>query len=213
MSFSKEDIEKAFNEAEKNAPPMYHPIHERSNGAWFPSNEAASIGSLISHTWEDIQTVFKIRSKLKGGYEMRLLFKYIVIELRSIVEQLERLQGIIFHVIKGEPKHNLPSGYISEEEAKKTKELFNKYHSVKKHLESDLISIRNNIGAHRGTHPWNDIVELWDKLDPDKFKELFVVIPELVNYLVKLDIYDWTRNPGDDGSIEICCSGLDRPMP
>lgn len=206
----KEEFERLIKEAEKNAPPMFHPIHERDDGAWFPSNEAGSIASIISHTWEDIHSLFKIRRKSKTDYEKKLLFKYVVIELRSVIEKLEKLQSIIFTLIKNNSTKAMPSGYISEDEAKEIKVLFKKYHSVKKDVEKDIIDIRNNIGAHRGDQPWVNIMELWDKLDPEIFKPLIIVIPELFELITKLDIYDWTRIP-EKGSIEICCSGLNKP--
>ncbi|QTA87548.1 hypothetical protein [Desulfonema magnum] len=166
--------------------------------------------SIISHTWEDILCLSKIRKNTKTDYERKLLFKYIVVELRSIVEQLEKLQGIIFTIIKGEPKNKVPKGYISEPEAEEIKSLFKKYHITKKDVEKDIIEIRNNIGAHRGNQPWVNIMELWDKLEPETFKPLLIVIPELFEAITKLDIYDWTRIP-EEGSIEICCSGLNWP--
>lgn len=204
----KEESERLVKEAEENAPPMFHPIYERNKGAWFPSNEAGSIASIISHTWEDILCLFNIRNKIKTDYERRLIFKYIIVELCSMIEQLEKLQGIIFTLIKGEPKDKLPNGIIMESEAEEVKVLFRKYHTIKKEVEKDVVKIRNNIGAHRGNQPWINIMEQWDKLEPETFKPLLVVIPELFEVLIKLDIYDWTRIP-EDGSIEICCSGLD----
>lgn len=206
----KEEFERIMKEAEKNAPPMFHPVYERDKGAWFPSNEAASIASIISHTWEDIHCLSKIRKNSKTDYEKKLLFKYIVIELRSVIEQLEKLQNIIFLLIKGGHNEKDPNGYISPEEAENLKLLFKKYHSAKKNFEKDIKDIRNTIGAHRENQPWSNIMELWDKLDPAIFKEVFVVVPELFGCIVKLDIYDWTRIP-EDGLIEICCSGLDQP--
>jgi len=206
----KKEFERLVKEAEENAPPMFHPFHERDKGAWFPSNEAGSIASIISHTWEDILCLFKFRKNTKTDYEKKLLFKYVVVELRSVFEQLEKLQGIIFTIIKGGPKGKVPNGYIAESEAKEIKLLFKKYHATKKDVEKDIIEIRNNIGAHRGNQPWVNIMDLWDKLEPDTFKPLFIVIPELFEAITKLEIYDWTRIP-EEGSIEICCSGLNRP--
>lgn len=205
----KEEFEQSLKVAEENAPPIFHPIHERDKGAWFPSNEAGSIASIISHTWEDILCLFKIRKNTKTNYEKKLMFKYIVVELRSVIEQLEKIQGIIFTLIKGESKDKIPSGYISEAEAEEIKALFKKYHEIKKDVEKDIIEIRNKIGAHRGSQQWTNIMELWDKLEPKTFEPLFVIIPELFDVITKLDIYDWTRIP-EDGSIEICCSGLNR---
>ena len=204
---NKEKFESLVAATEMNAPPMFHPIYERNKGAWFPSNEAGSIASIISHTWEDILCLFKIRNGSKTDYERRLIFKYIIVELCSMIEQLEKLQGIVFTLIKGETKDKLPNGNISASEVNEVKVLFKKYHTTKKEVEEDAVKIRNNIGAHRGNQPWIQIMEQWDKLEPETFKPLLVVIPELFGVLIKLDIYDWTRIP-EDGTIEICCSGL-----
>lgn len=205
-----EDIEKAFEEAKKNAPPMFHPVYERSEGAWFPSNEAANVASIISHTWEDILCVIEIRKSVKNEIGKKLLFKYIIIELCSILEQLERLQQIIFQIIKG-PTHDQSKGYISTDQSEEVTNLFRKYRSLKKHLEGDLKSIRNYIGAHRSTRrTWNDIMKFWDKLEPKNFMDLFIFLPELFEYIRKLDIYDWGRIP-EEGVIEICCGGLNIP--
>lgn len=203
----KNEFERLFKEAEENAPPMFHPVHERDKGAWFPSNEAGSIASIISHSWEDILCLFKIRKNAKTDYEKKLLFKYVVVELRSVVEQLEKLQGIIFLIINGVPKDVELNGSICESEAEEIKFLFKKYHDTKKVVEKDIIEIRNKIGAHRGNEPWINIMNLWDKLEPDTFKPLLIVIPKLFEAITKLDIYDWTRIH-EDGSIEYYCSGL-----
>jgi len=200
-------LQKLLEDATANAPPMFHPVHDRSEGAWFPSNEAASLVVLISHAWEDLGYVLNIRHRAKKEYEKRLLFKYALIELRSIVEQLEKLQAIIFQVTSNTPAEGNLHGYISKEEEDILRSLFKKYNSAKKRVEDDLISIRNKIGAHRGTHPWDEIMNLWDKLEPQSFITLVSEIPRLFEYLRKLDIYDWTRIP-EEGVIEICCSGL-----
>ncbi len=206
----KEEFEKTVKEAEEKAPPMFHPVRKRHDGAWFPSNEAGSIASILSHTWEDMQCLFKIRRKRKSDYEKKLLFKYIIIELRSVIEQLEKMQSIIFAITKGGSKGKTPSVHILETEAEELNVLFKKYHSTKKSIEKDIIDIRNNIGAHRGNQPWKNIMELWDKLEPKTFEPFFIIIPELFELIIKLDIYDWTRIP-EEGAIEICCSSLNRP--
>lgn len=206
-SKDKDKMEKIIKMMEEYEPLMFHPIYERDKIAWFPSNEAASIASLISHAWEDVCCLSKIRNGVKSEHEKRLIFKYVLVELKSVIDQLDRLQGIIFSIIKND-KLETVHGHISKTEAAQVKLLFKQYHVVKTRVESDLSAIRNRIGAHREVKSWNDIMELWDKLEPDQFKDLLVVLPKLFNYLVKLDIYDWTRIP-EDGVIEICCSGLE----
>lgn len=207
---NREKFERLMKETEENAPSMFHPIHERDKRAWFPSNEVASVASIISHTWEDILCLFQIRNSCKTDYEKRLVFKYIVIELRSVLEQFEKLQGIVFSLTKSRSGASISSGHTSENETEEIKILFKKYHTIKKAVEKDIVDIRNSIGAHRGNQPWANIMELWDKLEPEAFKPLLNVIPELFDAITKLDIYDWTRIP-EEGAIEICCSGLNRP--
>ncbi len=205
-----DNLQKLLEEAAANAPPMFHPVHERSQGAWFPSNEAASLAVLISHSWEDLHCVLDIRRRSKTEYEAKLLFKYAIIELRSIVEQLEKLQAVVFQVIAKSTGGGVLHGYISKEEEDILKKLFKDYYSAKRIVEDDLIAIRNKIGAHRGAHPWGEIMDLWDKIEPLSFLPLFREIPKLFEFLRKLDIYDWTRIP-EEGVIEICCSGLNKP--
>ena len=126
------------------------------------------------------------------------------------MEQLERLQQIIFQIIKG-PINDRSKGYISTDQSVEVTNLFRKYRSLKKHLEGDLKLIRNYIGAHRSTRrTWNEVMKFWDNLEPKKFIDLFIYLPELFEYIRKLDIYYWSRIP-EEGVIEIFCSGLNIP--
>jgi hypothetical protein len=206
------DLEKSLEEEAINAPPMFHPVHERSEKAWLPSNEAASLAVLISHAWEDLDCLLTIRGERNGEQERRLLFKYALVELRSIVEQLEKLQSIIFQVADNRTDRANLHGRISKEEEGELRILFKEYHSIKKLVEDDLVAIRNKIGAHRGVHPWNEIMALWDKIEPESFRPLFKIVQKLFEHLRKLDIYDWSRIP-EKGTIEICCSGLNDILP
>lgn len=121
----------------------------------------------------------------------------MTIELRSIIEQLEKLQGIIFTSVRGNLEKSIRIGQITNQEAEEIRSLFKKYHSIKKTVENDIIKIRNGIGAHRGNQPME-----WDKLGPEAFRPLFEVVPELFERIISLDIYDWTRIP-EEGVIEI----------
>jgi len=184
---------------------MFHPIHQRSEKAWCPSNEPACVLSLIGHTWEDLVIISERRAKTEGDREKRLLFKYALIELHSIVEQFERLQSLIFQTMRGRQEENCY--YISEHEIVQLKALLKQYHFEKRLVEQDLIAIRNNIGAHRGYHPWNEIIALWDKIEPGPFRPFLEVIPRLFECVRNLDIYDWMCIP-EEGTIQFCCGGL-----
>ena len=197
------DIEELLKEQERNPIPVFHPVNERSSGAWFPSNLAGIVASRISHTWEDILCLIELRKKVETDYEEKHLFKYILIELAPLIIELNTLQGEVF-------KEMETNKNITVEEIKKTKTLFKEYHQHKNKIEKDLFAIRNDIGAHRGDQPWSYIVDLWDKLDPEIFNEIFTSLPKLFNYLVKLDVYDFMREP-EEGVIEFCQSGLESP--
>lgn len=205
----KKDIERAITNARKNALPVFHPFCERSEKAWCPGNDAGIVATIISNTWEDIRLLSQIRNKSKNDYEKKLLFKYVIVELRSIIQLMDKLQGFIFLIIN-EDQENKHNGHISSEEAKELRILFKKYHLIKNKVDSDIIDIRNTIGAHRGCHPWTEIINNWDKLDPDLFLELLTFLAEIFNYIKELDIYDWIRSCDDDGSVEIICSGLEQ---
>lgn len=202
---AKDSLRAQLEAAAAEEPLMFHPIYQRSAKAWCPSNEPACVLSLIAHTWEDLLTIGEIWANTEGDRERRLLFKYALIELHSIVEQFERLQSLIFQTIRSREKENCC--YISEREIIELKGLLKQYHSEKRLVERDLLAIRNNIGAHRGYHPWNEIIALWDKIEPEPFRPLLEVIPRLFERVRNLDIYDWMSIP-EKGTIQICCSGL-----
>ena len=191
-------------EAANSEPLMFHPIDERGVDAWFPSNGAASLVVIISLAWEDLILLEDIRNKSIQDREKRLLFKYALIELRSIVEQFEKLQSLAFQIINSRKKENCCS--ISDNEIVQLKEVLKDYYSKKRLVEHDLSAIRNNIGAHRGADPW-EIIALWEKLEPGAFRPLLQIIPVLFEMIRNLDIYDWTR-ASEKGTIEICSSGL-----
>ncbi len=64
-----DESEKTIEEADKYAPLMFHPVHERGKEAWHPGNDAAYIASNISHTWEDIQCLLRIRQNCPTDWE------------------------------------------------------------------------------------------------------------------------------------------------
>lgn len=202
-----EDIRKILDEIKEHSPLMYHPIRERSDIAWFPSNEAAQLVVVISNAWEDILCISQIRKQQTSDYKSKLLFKYELIELTSIIRNIEKLQSIVFKITDNKNTETDIHGFIYESQAETLKECFKNYHLAKSKVEKDLIEIRNKIGAHRDSKEICKFESLWDKLNPILFKPLLIEIPNLFNSLKELDIYDWTRIHDDD-SLEIYTSGL-----
>src|SRR4030065_1655165 len=123
----KKHLGKILNECLNNEPEVFHPVHNRGNNTWFPGNDAARILMTISNAWEDILALSKIRITLDTDYKKRLLFKYTLIELRSITEQIKKLHSIIFSTIKGNGKEIDQLGYITKEEKESLIKHFKNY--------------------------------------------------------------------------------------
>src|SRR5690349_10043271 len=86
----------------------YNPVYKRESDAWYPTNEAADLLVHIHHIWEDITRVNAVRDEIRGKLpdEARLLFKYILVEFRSLLDPLHRLQAIVMKadmLKKGKP--------------------------------------------------------------------------------------------------------------
>lgn len=203
----KRDIQDALTKSIANAPPTFHPVHERDPGAWFPGNNAASLLIHISHTWEDILRLSEICRRANDAYDKKLLFKYILVELRSLLMLLDKLQPIILKAPTFGPNEKPAWRSISQDEMSKAKKLFKQYHRARSKVEADVLDVRNKIGAHRDTDSWQEIIKLWDKLSPESFLKLFESIPPLFEHIKDLDLYEWNRIPGG-GGIEILGSRI-----
>mgnify|MGYP001080112157 CR=1 FL=1 len=185
--------------------PAFHPVHHREVGSWYPSNEAASLLIQLGHIWEDIFKLSLIRNDRQDEYEKRLLLKHMITELCSMFGPLERLQTIIMTAPERTAGTPPPWRSLSPEEKRRAKSLFKVYHRAKRDHEREVRDIRNRIGAHRSVQPWHawqDIIELWDKLQGIRFIDLFSSIPAIYNFIKDLDLYDWVRET-ERGSIHI----------
>lgn len=100
-------IEELFAEAEKDNK-TFHPVDSRTGLVWFPGNLAAGLAVQTTHIWDDIVHLIKIRRPQRDEYRRKLLLKYIVIELRSLIEVMDRLQGEVMRAAVIEPSKERP---------------------------------------------------------------------------------------------------------
>jgi hypothetical protein len=190
-----------FIAAERRGLKTFHPVHERNQDAWFPGNEAASLIIQICHIWEDLEALRAIRSKEKDGYSKKLLLKYAVIEVRSIVEVFDRLQAIVMRTPTFDSKERQGWREITVREKEKAKELLKKYSHAKKQASQMITDIRNNICAHRGNLDWHQVMAFWDSVTPELINPVLGAIPEAFDYIKGLDLFEWNRIP-EEGIIE-----------
>lgn len=194
-------------EADRAAPPTFHPVHERNASAWFPGNEAASLLLQIQHIWEDLLHLKKLRINTDGDYRKKLLLKYVVIEVRSMTQLIDRLQSLVMQAATFNPRERQGWRELTEEERKKCKSLFAAYNAEKHSISKNIRMIRNEICAHRGNLNWQEVMTFWDLVTPELVNPLLATVPQLFNHLKDLDLYEWNRSH-KDGSIEFISAML-----
>jgi hypothetical protein len=187
-------------EAGRSAPPTFHPVHERDTSAWFPGNEAASLLLQVQHIWEDLLHLSDIRIETSGDYRKKLLLKYVVIEVRSIIQLIDRLQSLVMKTPTFNPREKQGWREITEEEREESKLLFAIYNAEKHSVSKKIRNVRNEICAHRGNLNWQEVMSFWDAITPELVNPLLATVPALFNHLKELDLYDWNRSY-EDGSI------------
>lgn len=195
--------------AERKELTTFHPVNERSPGAWFPGNEAASLVIQIGHIWEDLLALIELRANAADDYSKRLLLKYGIVEVRSLIEVFDRLQSIVMKANTFDPRERQGWREITAEEKEKAKELFKAYSEAKKGTSQKVIDIRNTIGAHRGCLDWQQVMAFWDSVTPDLINPLLATIPPAFDFVKELDLFEWNRVP-TEGSIEVI-GGMLRP--
>lgn len=171
----------------------FHPIRSRDRYKnWHPANEAANLIVHISHTWEDLNCLKRILKERDNTYEKKLLFRYCLIEIKSLLDLFDKLQPIVMKRPVYSKTEEIEWRGLLVEEKKKVKRLFKIYHEARDKIYSDLRDMRNKISAHRDVDSWDDIIALWDKLDYSNVNPLLKTIPPLFNYVKDLDIYEWS---------------------
>jgi len=194
-------IEELFAEAEKDNK-TFHPVDGRAGLVWFPGNLAAGLAVQTTHIWGDIVHLIKIRRPQRDEYRRKLLLKYIVIELRSLIEVMDRLQGEVMKAAVIEPGKERPWRGLTLIESEEAKRLFKEYSIAKKSAQPLLLEIRHNIGAHRENLDWQQTIKLWDSMSESLIRPLIDVLPRVFAHVKELDLFEWNRSH-EDGSFEV----------
>lgn len=180
----------------------FHPAHERSEFAWFPGNEAASLLLQCRYVWDDIEALARVHRSNREVYARKLLVKYLIVEIRSLMEVFDRLRAYVMQAeVFGRAEESVWRG-LTPAEYEVARELFKDYSVAKQSVEKIIIGIRNNIGAHRGNIDWQQVMLFWDQVSVDAVQPILDVVPRVFDHLKELDIYEWNRRL-PDGSIEI----------
>ena len=188
-------------------PKTYDPVKQRDKTAWFPTNEAASLVVQLRHIWNDLEVLCSIFHERNNEHEKKLILKYVVIEVRSLIEVFDKLQGIVMKAPTFDPSERSGWREITQEEKDKARILFKKYSQAKSDCGQLIIKIRNEIGAHRGNLNWQAVEQFWDSINVELVNPILDVFPEVFDYAKSLDLYDWSRLK-ENGNIEVLGSKL-----
>lgn len=202
-----EKLDEFIKPSESRAPSRFHPVHERGETSWSPGCEASSLIIQADHIWEDLTCLSKVYKSENNEYTKKLILKYVVVELRSLIEIVDRIQT---HVIKTpvfDPKEKQGWREITQEEKDKTRSLFKEYSKAKSEVERLIIDIRNQIGAHRGNINWQDVMKFWDSITPDITNPILATIHPALEHARELDLYEWNRRT-ERGTIQVIGSQL-----
>ncbi|MGY1490055.1 hypothetical protein ACW4YW_11620 [Methylobacillus pratensis] len=189
-------------EAQRREVKTFHPVHERGQDAWFPGNEASGLVIQVQHIWDDLQALNRMYLKEGDEYGKKLLLKYVVIEVRSLIEVFDRLQAIVMRAPTFDPRERQGWREITVEEKEQAKELLRSYTEAKKQTSKMIIEIRNTICAHRGSLDWQQVMTFWDAITPDLVNPILNAVPKVFDYIKELDLFEWNRTPRE-GVIEI----------
>lgn len=200
---------KSIDEFLDHRPKTFHPVKEQNPEDWQPSTEITDLLVQADHIWEDLVNLANLYQSEKSDYTKKLIFKYVVIELRSLIQVVNKLQGFVMKTPVFDP--SLKQGWreLTLEEYDQAKIFFQQYKNAKKDSENTIIKIRNEIGAHRGNINWNEVRSFWDSLEPELINPLLESIHSIMNYVRTLDLFDWTRTTSR-GTTEIT-GGVLRP--
>jgi hypothetical protein len=191
-----------MDDNEESVMRVFHPVHERSETAWFPGDEGTSLLVAIPHVWDDIQRLSGLRAQVRDPYDRKLLLKYVFIEVRSLTELMDALHAKVMSAETYDERQEPLYRGISSAERAAAKDHWAKYSNAKKAVEDDIIAVRNKIGAHRDSIDWRVVTTLWDKLDENVISALLDTIPAAFNHAKDLNIFEWNRKP-EPGVIEI----------
>jgi len=188
-------------------PKIFHPVNERGEEAWFPGSEASSLLIQADHIWEDMKCLQNLYHSEKSEYTKKVLLKYVVIELRSLIQIVDRIQAHVMKAPVFDPKERQGWRELTHEEQNISKELFREYSKSKAVAEKKIIQIRNEIGAHRGNINWKDVMGFWDSMTPELINPVLKPIHEAVNYVRTLDLFEWSRIT-ERGTIQVSSAVL-----
>lgn len=192
----------------ENVPPRtFHPVHDQGPGAWFPGNEAAALLVQACHILEDIGILREVYFFQTEKYRRQLTLKYVVIEVRSLIQVFDRLATITMRTPVFNPNERQGWREITQEERDKTAALLKEYSKAKSQVSKMIIEVRNEVAAHRSNIDWQEVRKFWGSISPELVNPILSTVPPAYDHIKNLDIFEWNR-VHEDGIHEFISSQI-----
>ena len=172
----------------------YVPVYAAAKNSWYPANNAAQELVFLVHVWRDMSKLNEIRLRIRDEDPIgdTLLFKHILVEFWSALDHARNLQKIVRTAPKLVRGQTPPVRYVTRADVTRLTAVFKSLWHDLAPLEPELAAIRNTIGAHRSAPSVAEGEELWRKINPDRFIPLINRIPELIQALEDVNLFDWS---------------------
>lgn len=185
---------------------LYHPGKDDPK-AWRPGNDFANEYTALRSIWKNFATLFDKAKADSNGYSRKLTLKYAVVELRSFLDAMPRLNGLIAKL----PPHDgaLPRKLIclTAEERDGVSAKFKLLNQAKNKTLNSLTKLRNNVGAHmsqtvlRGTMhkpsaaalTWDEVESLWQQLESRLFIDIAHAVDAWLAKVQHLPVFEYYR--------------------
>jgi len=175
----------------------FDPLQRQIDEVWFPGSTPTSLLVSGRHIWEDISRLLALRHHCKDDYERKLLLKYVMVELVSMLAAMDGLRNAVMTADVYEPPTPPLYRGISVQDKATAMLLWTAYSGAKKAVSHELVLIRNKVGAHYDVSNWHQWMELWGKIDPALISGLLETIPQAFQHASELNIFEWNMSYED----------------
>ena len=169
--------------------PIYDPFGERGPTHYHPANQAAVHSVALQLIFRDILRLRRLHRRVKDGYTKKLICKYEIIELVSLDQHASILANLI---LSSRIEYKIDQQGLLD-----TKQLYKAYRVAGKPYWRQLQTVRDKLAAHRDTLDLLTVSNLWDDIDNKAVDRILRTFVPLLQLLMKLNIYTWTKSHRD----------------
>lgn len=166
----------------------YDPLLCRDSHEWVPANDFARQLVLLRATWEDIARLADLRAQQTANDDIKLLTRYIALEIGALAEILGRLRDLTFEP-SADPAH--------PELLTQLRTALREHNRQLDQFRRLMTDVRNQFVAHRPALEPEQFYILWERLDWPGLDTLLRTVPPVFDLLRNVGLDVWARRGRD----------------